>query len=524
MNDTRVRVIRTRFAPASDPKRAPADQRSGTIVRYGEEFTRYGGIRLIYRQGGISLPDGGPETVKLCVDHDTDRPIGHLTGIEEDADSMRGRFHLPQLQHTEPYRLEMDELLRDGLSVGVIPDQATIDAVDAAMEALFWDGEKQTEPIEVTGTLAEVSTVAVPQFNTARVDQSQEGEPMTKTLITTSRPIDAADAGQPHVEAPAHTRTAAASTRPVSAARALAERIVAARTDSGASGVIAVINTALADITPTGNGAGNSLAGLATQAMGELAEETYTPRYDKIVTKKELTGMKVQGWRWKVLPTVGDYLGNKAEIPTNAATLEWVEQNAQRIAGGHDLDRVYVDLGDAVSVLTSYWRMMSLDLQIKLDAKRISSVQSAAGAAIPVPGGATGETGKLTDAILLGLQAVPDADYLVISADLWAAEGGKPEADLPALLTGAGIFGDMLPDTIVNGVGLTNEVVVGRRMAVDFHEFDPPIRLEAVNIAQAGIDAGLYSYWAAMTTAINAVKRYTLTVAPLARSTADKGK
>lgn len=517
------RLLTTRApAPAEDQDGPGASVETvyGRVVVYGQVFTRWG-VPLVYAQDSLTLPED-LRSIKLTQEHDYDRPLGHAVEAENSADGLAMTFLIPDLPHTAQTRAELRSRLRDGLSITTQLDADTL----AAVEARMWGEDESTEPITVRGELREATIATVPEFSGARVhhSQAQEEDMPTRQLITTaaepSAPVAAVETDLPAIGAPPRAGLIApVRTRPASFATALAERIVAARTGSGESGAAAVIASALADVTPGGNGAGNELAGLATQAMGELAGETYDPIYDVIVTKRPLTGMKIQGWRWAVPPTVGDYLGDKAEIPTNPAKLEWAEENAKRLAGGHDLDRVYVDLGDPVTVLASYWRYMAMDLQVKLDAKRIAAVQAAASAAIPVPG-PVGELGSLTDAILAGLAAVPDANYVVISADLWAAEGGKPESELPALLTGAGIFGDLLPGTIVSGVGLVNEVIVGRRNAVNFHEFEPPIRLEAVNIAQAGIDAALYSYYASQATGPNGVKRYTLTAGAAAQAAA----
>jgi len=56
-------------------------------------------------------------------------------------------------------------------------------------------------------------------------------------------------------------------------------------------------------------------------------------------------------------------------------------------------------------------------------------------------------------------------------------------------------------------------VIVGDRAAIDFRTFEPPVRLEGVNIPQAGIDAGLYSYWASLLNKTGRVKAVTVAAA-----------
>ncbi len=480
-------LIRTRFAPNAT---ADADTITGRVVTYGQEFERFG-VPLVYRAGSIALPVEGIGTVKLCVEHDTERPIGYGVAAEETDDGLRMTFALPDLAHTEKYRDEIVATIRDGFSVGVYPDEQTRAAIDAAM----WSDEPHTEPIVVTGHLSEVSVVTAPQFNSSRVEHASEGSTMDlePVLVTTSAP-------PPVPGPPSHVGVTPARTRPVSSAHHLADLLHTAQTSQGASGVAQTLTAALADIVPNGTG-NNPLAGLAIQAAGELCTDNYDPIYDVAVTNMQLNGIKVHGWRWKVPPTVAAYAGLKAEIPTGAASLEYAEALASRWAGGHDLDRVYVDLGGG-DVLTSYWREMAKSGLVFLDAKRLEAIQASAGTA-------TAAT-SVTDAILQGLAAVPDATYVLIGADLWAAGGAQPESELPALLTGAGIYGNLMPSTIVRAVGLTGKVIVGKKSGINFYTADPAIRLEAVNIPHAGIDAGMYGYYTWLTACPNAVKAYTV--------------
>jgi phage head maturation protease len=506
-------MVQTTKAQAA-PGPADVTTIKGQIVTFGEEFERWG-VRLKYEPGSIRLPESGVKSVKLCVQHDRDRPIGYCTSIAETDTGLIGSFELPPMEHTAAYRAEIDTAVRDGLSVGVFLDEECMQAIDDTMWARFMEGEEQADPIVLTGELGETSAVTIPQFDSARVDNSRQGGTMPRTLVTTSTE-DQAPAPTAAPQA-AERLAAPARTRPVSAVLELAARITSAKIEGGqgrAAAVIQTIETALSDVTPAGNGAGNADAGLAVQAMGELVDDTeYETLYESIVTARPLTGAKITGWRWKVKPITAPYTGNKTDIPSNPATLEWVEETPNRIAGGHDIDRIYRDLGSP-EMLASYWRIMALDVLQQYDSARLSAAKTAAGAAV--------SAGSTAEAVLAGLTAVKRATYVLISQDLATAEGIKPADTLPAAFASGNLFTGTVPSNIIISPDLTSQVLVGRRSAVDFFSLQPPVRLEAVVVAKAGIDTGMYGYYGDLVAQLSGQKLYTVTTTPLAANASKK--
>jgi len=138
---------------------------SGMVVPWGQEFVRMGGVRFTFVKDSVRLPDD-LSTVKLLVQHDDERPVGYATEAESTDEGLRMTFALPT-DHARSADLlaEVEANLRDGFSVGVEPDQAVIDAA----WNIWLDGE-QDEPINMTGDLREVSSVSIPQFNSARAE------------------------------------------------------------------------------------------------------------------------------------------------------------------------------------------------------------------------------------------------------------------------------------------------------------------------------------------------------------------
>lgn len=171
-----------------------------------------------------------------------------------------------------------------------------------------------------------------------------------------------------------------------------------------------------------------------------------------------------------------------------------------RLAGGHDIDRIYRDLGDA-AVMASYWNHMAQSLAVQLDARAYNAIVAAAGTAV------TGQT-DVNVARVLGTIAVQQAggsaDYALISSDL--------AADLATTSAAAAPIGapfSVPPYTVAADLP-ANTLVVGDSRAVRQLTFSPPVRAEAVNIPNGGIDAALFSYSAELAENPAAVVQYTI--------------
>ena len=133
------------------------------------------------------------------------------------------------------------------------------------------------------------------------------------------------------------------------------------------------MHAALADITPAASG---------TDALAQPAwiGELWTPHADRrpMVTlfgTTPLTAMTWQGWRWVVTPEVDTYAGNKAPIPTSPASIVPATGTAGRIAGGWDLDRIYVDFN--TGFVEAFWQAAVRDYRLKSEAAVAAAVVAA---------------------------------------------------------------------------------------------------------------------------------------------------
>jgi len=130
---------------------------SGLLVPYGPVGATSQG-RLRFRQGSLSWSD--PKRVKLLIEHNQREVVGYATELTDTAEGLRGTFHVPEGAAGDLALAEAASGLRDGLSVGVQLDDATATRLRRA----------NGSAVDAVGQLREVSSVSVPAFDSARVD------------------------------------------------------------------------------------------------------------------------------------------------------------------------------------------------------------------------------------------------------------------------------------------------------------------------------------------------------------------
>ena len=265
------------------------------------------------------------------------------------------------------------------------------------------------------------------------------------------------------------------------------------------------LRAALADIT-------NSGLDLFQNPAGAVGEElwsggTYTRRFVPLMTPRQLTSWKFTGWRWVQKPKVQDYDGDKAEIPTNPVSVEPAGGEAERCAGGWDVDRKFRDFGDA-----AFWEgfyQAQTESYLELSDQRAAAAIVAAARDITVdanvPAGYTdinvsqaGETRVLKAAALGGaiLEDTPNvrrsADYVVMNTSDWLTLMNLAQLDLPAFL---GLLGVKPEAFLRSPLVPAGTVILGVKPATSFYELgSTPIRVEALDVARAGIDSAVYGY------------------------------
>lgn len=508
---------------------------SGSIVEYGAIGYASTGP-TIFEAGSLSFP-ADLSRVKFLLMHDMERPLGVQSSLQDDGHTPRGEFTVLPGGLGDSSLAEAADGRRDGLSVGcMITDYQYRDS----------DGVLVVK----AATVKEVSLVTVPAFENALVGKaSLKGQEMTHTTahapapqsLTASTPAPPEPATQtpapsPTVpepqaavasaSAPAHVpaqpATAAAQTPapqalpviPGNSAVTLHSVAGSAfdylRTGAPAAGLTA----AMTDVIPSDD-AGEGL--LRPQWVDELwqASRTERPTFDS-VTVKPLTGKRVYGFKRDYTSPgkiVDKYTGNKTEIPTSRKfkTIK-VEKDATRWAGGYDIDRIDVDLGDGAMVKMAM-EVAADDYKINSEAWLLATVVAKAtevGAVESVPaalaelGARAAGLGSALTKIQFGSTAW--AEFVNLKRDevpWWLQNQGEVN-----LATTSGTAGNLSFN--VNPELDDDAVLAYDRRAVTAYEF-PLLTVTALDIPKGGIDLGFFAYGSGIVNDARAVFSTTIT-------------
>lgn len=483
-------VITCALTPAKvDPE---ARTITGTATFFGQRANASTGA-VIFEPGSLSLPED-LSRVKLCIEHDHHSAVGYAVAADDEGDRLTMRFFVPETPAGDEALASAANGLRDGLSVGAYPEPGG------------WQYVNGEETTHITrATVREVSLTAIPAFPDARVtnvaaaalDPDTEKEtpmenstPTTETLTTETTGTEA-----PTVEAatPQAPPILPASATPITV-RAAAETAARLITDSAPA---AEVRAALKDILPSAD-KGTGFLGRPSW-LGELwtGRRVDRPLIDSITSKPLGRTTKVKGWRWKTRPTVDTYAGNKTEIPSSTMETEAIEATVNRIAGGWDIDRIYVDLGDP-DLIEAMWSAAVEDYALKTEAA-VATALVAAATDINV-------SNTLPAALVsLGKEAAghgSSLSFVAFGVDVWAAFTALKRDEVPWWLGGGDAVNLSTTTATVNGLRLfvdpslaAGTILAGDKRAATYYEDGTPIRINAIDLPKGGIDLGLFGYY-----------------------------
>jgi phage head maturation protease len=494
---------------------------SGVLIPAGglTGSTSAGPTRFV--AGSLSWSD--PRRVKLLREHQKSDSLGYATQLAWQPDgSLTATFYLPPGPGGDRALVEAENGIRDGFSVGAYGLTTSRD--DAGVLVV------------TAGALREGSLVSVPAFDDSRVTRvaaSQEGNiRMTVQTVEATAPAAAAPATGAAPEAiTARTESelvaqlvdgiraafadgsiVATSSAAAAGAPGTTEQSAATGPDlaqfsrlmaSAASGQVTgggfpqELTAALTDVIPTDNA-----PAFRPQYLDELWNGSpYVRRFiDFATTQRPLTSLKVIGHRWVTPPEVADYAGDKADVPTGDAVMEEVTVTAARMAGAHDIDRIYRDLGDP-QWWQDYFEAMTESYAKKSDAKAAALAWAAttnATNAVPTTLLA-GVVGAAIDLATLG----EPVEYVAMNAGVVAELLGIKDSDKPAFMSGSFQLGSPgegglggLTFFMTPGITTAKGVMVGNKAATRWHELPGLIRVQVENVPQGGIDAGVFGYYA----------------------------
>lgn len=529
----------------------PAARRiRGLVLPYGElsQPNVSGTEPVMFSAGTVTLP-ADPSVVSLSDDHPSGaslipQNLGRAVSLEETEHGVVAEFEIARTPEgdallaraSDPAQpkprlsAELRGLVRRGAQavasvlrgVAVVPQGAFQSA------AMFAALDEVTEADELPESVLE----AIDRIVAERLGDAQD-----QTTDEAPAASDSTEGSEPEAEREEEDMTAAAATVPAGLQRPASTK----KDETSADGLFAALaaskqgspealapfrggDALFAISTLQHAGPSGATIGADVQQpayLGELWErKAYRRRYVPLLAHAALTSYKAVGWKFDYAndkaPKVGDYAGNTAEVPSNALDTVQVTVDAARIAGGHKLDRRYIDFNDQ-GVIAAYFREMSDSVARQTDAKALASIIGAATALdvteLPAPG-------TSSDDIAPGLVAVVDAalqvigtentpSYGLVSPELWREIILKPkDATLEYLRAAFGLEeGEVANFSLKPATVGTGKVVVGAREAITFYELggEAPIRVEGIDPHHGAIDPAVFAYWAALVSNARAV-------------------
>lgn len=490
----------------------------GTVVEYGEVgLTNAGKTKFI--AGSIEVPTDLPR-VKLLEMHDQERSVGHLARYTDTPERMVASYRVANGPAGDAAIEAVQQKTRDALSLG------------AEITGYHYEGDVL---VVTAARLYETSLVTVPAFTNSRIDQiaaTRKAEKLTeeeKRKLAEAQAKAAADetaraavaAAGP--AAPVVVQAAQTNPAPLAPPAApagddmsldqLARNIVAGfkANHAGVAGVMNVVakanppmfvNAALTDVVPADD------PGLSTDVtrpkwLGELwqARRIDRPTIDSI-GKLPLTSLKVHGYSI-TYPAATDvpahlinkYDGAKAPVPASAKLKTAPKsEEAQRYAGGWDVDRAYFDFNDYGFIATTL-RAAHDDYLAQTEAEAVAKLLAAATA---VEGADVLEILSLLGAAAANLGS--NLSKIQFGSDMWKQFTSLSTAEVPWWLqkqgsinlgTSEGNAGGLLFNT--NPELAPGEVLANDKRAATHYE-TPLINVQAQHIANGGVDLGVFGY------------------------------
>jgi hypothetical protein len=506
---------------------------SGVLLPWGEESRQsVTSAPITFPRGSIKIPRD-VSIVSANVEHDRFTPVARATSIEDSEQGLVAEFRVADTDEGDELleaissgklsklSAEVKGIVRNGaLAVSAILTGAAFTAngafAGAGLFAIAVDPADITARLEaLQAELADLTeaVAALPAVDTP--EASETPETSDETPASEDEEITESEADEAEEKKNKGKFTMANATVPNTLSDSaseptvdrsktgLFELIKAARNmDPGAVAELqAAQNTsmfALADIKYSGTNALGT--GVVQPAwVGELwSGRSFERKIIPLLSTGVLTSMTEKGYRWTTKPEVAQYLGNKAEVPTNSPTTSAYSVDAVRFAGAWDLDRAFYDLGET-EVLNSFFSHMVNSYAAKTDAYALTQVLAAASSSVSeaYPTGVNVGMGRIVQGALNVITAGGTPTSAIVAPDVYKQLIFTREDDKLAFLsTAIGLeAGSLESFRVVPHAGLaTGNVLVLDKNAATFKELGSGIRVNALDVARAGVDEAIYGY------------------------------
>jgi hypothetical protein len=480
----------------------------GILVPWGEKSRTSASKTkpITFPRGSVTIPRD-PAVVTLNVGHDRFSPLGRGALFEDQETGLHAEFEIADTEEGDQWledhgkfvklSAEVRDIVRDANDHGraKLTGAALVTEGAFASAALFAiDGDPDDENPSV-----ELGT-----NDTAEAPADEEIEPDEEP--------DEEEEGDAVAEASASEvmlagRTAAPKAEPLTrnALFGLVQKVGAGQ---GTQRDIEIVKAAfmqesglfaLDDITY--NAAGDIAPLLPKQWLGEVVDGVVTEqKYVPLFGSQNLTSLYMTGWKWNLKPSGATWTGNKTEVPSTPASFTQVSDTATRWAGANDIAREHRDFGTP-GFFEAYDRIMRQSFADWLDALvRTEALAAATDLEADNPASLTIGAGwsQLIDGALAITQAGLTPTGAVISNTLAKGMLKFPQSDILGYLSGAlGLEGGSLNgfQFKFDGSITADHILVVARGAADVYTLPgSPVRAEALNIANGGVDVGFFGY------------------------------
>jgi len=479
---------------------------SGLVMPWGETFTR-AGVPMAFHADSITIPDD-LSAVKLLVEHDPERPIGTATAARPDAAGLHMEFRLADHDRSRDAAHEITERLRDGYSVGVALSETAIDAV------FSW--EPGGDPVPLSGTLREVSLVAIPQMQSARVEQSA---PPLVTLSQKVEPMDtptaaAAAADFTITEAPEFLELAGRvarleTTGPSGSHPAARFATLGAAIKSGTGAdPMESVTLALADnVADNGTNAGVVPPAWLSGVVGIINRRRAAVNAFGGPGPLPASGLSID-WPYydgDLSQLVGKQTAHKSEITSAVVDIKRATADIVTYAGGADNALQLIERSSP-AFLSEWGRIMAAAYGLVTETDFTGKVAAGAGETLPIDWGtATAETVKAW--LFAASDAVDDATgapagFCLASPDVFQTigtldgiyPGEYGTTNTAGTASAATLRVDVNGLPIIKARGLAaGTAIVSNSDAARFHESGPRF-IDALNVSRLGRDSAIYGY------------------------------
>lgn len=509
---------------------------TGEVVRFGVVgHTSRGPLRIL-DPNALTWPADGT-AVKLTREHDRATSRGYLANKVVNFERIVAAMKVADGPEGDAAIAEADGKVRDGFSLDIVEATITGDVITAGRVVAIgqvgipaWSDSRiesiaaSQTPAQPSGENMKLNKAERERLGVLKATTTRTAEQETEYQALVTRAVDeAANATEPAAEPaapaapPAPAPVAAAPAVPAGPATAtpgvpvaasmqtqvtdrgglqtFAEHVAALMHPSHHGMELADITAALADVTHAQHT--DNIEPLSWS--GELwSGLEYKPQFMDLFTSGPLTNYEGKGWRWGVKPVVGDYAGNKAEIPTNTPTTLPSSYEAFRIAGGWDIDRKFFDFPNA-AFIASFLAAARENYVKKLDFKVRDWM--VANAVLPASTPATPTQTQILKAVRIATKWAKrntngqPASFILMNDDDMDQLFDVAALDVPAFLS---LF-DITPSNFRSSADIAKGFVyAGVKQAATVRQLPgaSPLRVEVQNLTKAGIDEAIFGYGA----------------------------